>query len=506
MKRNILLAGPSASGKTTLSNALSFDGARFVVSTSAYLKGLTGIRRSAELYQAGVKLDRDNPSWLYDLVRRDMPTTSVVVDAIRSFEQHNSFGDDVVRINVVADPEAFPQRHSERGTQPQPTPFMFNRPDFVWNSSRTSVSSAVACINQLAGGGSADIIIGGQFGSEGKGKLAALLAPNYDVLLRSGGPNAGHWVRGDDYEYCFHHLPSGTKANLRATIAIAAGATLYPPSFWKEVQETDCRGRLMVDRNAVLIEDSDRDLERDGAQGAFGSNLVARVGSTAQGVGSAHSRRVMRGLVDPVRTAADDSDFYPVAWDMAKVLDSNLHSGKSVLVEGTQGSGLSLYHGPYPFTTSRDTNVNGLLSESGLNPIHLRHVWMVVRSLPIRVGGNSGPMDSEITWQEVAIRSGRNPTELAGQELTSTTKRQRRVSEFSWSEFTRAVMLNRPTRIFLSFADYITPKAQGVRRFQDLPTEVLQFVDELESRAHVPVAGVSTGRHQDDVCFRKGYL
>lgn len=497
MKRTILLAGASAAGKSTLAKALAHGDCRFVISTSAHLRSITGLSRPSELFTAGAKLDRDNPSWLYDIVKRDLRNTPAVVDAVRSFEQHNAFGSDVVRVNVMADADDFGPRHVARGTEPQPTYFSFNKPDFVWNSSRMSLASAVQAINQLSGGGYVDLLIGGQFGSEGKGKLAAILAPHYDVLVRSGGPNAGHWVRTDDYEFCFHHLPSGTLANRTASVYIAAGATLYPPRFWKEVEDTDCKGRLSVDRNAVLIEETDRENE---------SKLVGMVGSTAQGVGSAQARRLLRGLSGSVRTAWDDETFRPVSREIAHKLHLDLVSGHRVMIEGTQGSMLSLYHGEYPFTTSRDTNVSGLLSETGVAPCHVRNTWMVVRSHPIRVGGNSGPMDNELQWSDVARRAGRDTDQLKQQELTSTTKRQRRVGEFSWSQFRQAVEINRPTRIFLTFADYIHEKAANMRDFRSLPDEVLAFIDKLESESGVPVGGISTGRSQGDVVMRWGYL
>lgn len=498
MKRTILLAGPSASGKSTLALALSRVGDRFSVSTSAQLRSLSGAKTPSELFVFGQKLDRESPSWLYDLVQRQLPNVPSVVDAIRSHEQHNSFGTDAIRVNVVVDDGDLPSRHIGRGTTSQPTYFMFNRPDFVWNSSRMSLSTAVQAIEQLAGGGSVDVLVGGQFGSEGKGKLAALLAPKYQQLVRSGGPNAGHWVRTDRYEYCFHHLPSGTLANRTAGVIIAAGATLYPPRFWEEVGETGCVDRLHVDTNAVLIDDEDRRRESE--------KLVEGVGSTAQGCGSAHARRVLRGLDRPVSCAGNDPAFRKHLALGANLLSDRLRAGDNIMVEGTQGSRLSLFHGPYPYTTSRDTNVSGLLSEVGIAPSHVRNTWMVVRSFPIRVGGNSGPMEAELSWDDIASRSNQDVDALKSRELTSTTRRQRRVGEFSWSQFREAVNINRPTRLFLTFADYIHPSAAGVIDLSKLPDPVLEFVLRLEQQSGVPVAGISTGRHQDQTVMRWGFV
>src|SRR5690606_13520366 len=110
--------------------------------------------------------------------------------------------------------------------------------------------------------------------------------------------------------------------------------------------------------------------------------------------------------------------------------------GCRVMLEGTQGTGLSLFHGTYPWVTSRDTTVAGCLSEAGISPNRVRKVIMVCRSYPIRVqnpaGATSGPMAREINWETVAERSGVPVEELQSNERTSTTKRKRRVAEFDW--------------------------------------------------------------------------
>src|SRR5207245_10544510 len=127
---------------------------------------------------------------------------------------------------------------------------------------------------------------------------------------------------------------------------------------------------------------------------------------------------------------------------------------KSVFVEGTQSTGLSLYHGQYPHVTSRDTTVAGCLSEAGISPSRVRKVIMVVRSYPIRVQdpskSTSGPMSQELTWREISRRSGVPLSELQRTEKTSTTHRKRRVGEFDWELLRRAASLNAPTDIALT--------------------------------------------------------
>ena len=165
------------------------------------------------------------------------------------------------------------------------------------------------------------------------------------------------------------------------------------------------------------------------------------------------------------------------------------------MLEGTQGSALSLYHGFYPHVTSRDSNVAGCLAEAGIAPARVRRVVMVVRSYPIRVGGPSGPMTREISWEEVERRAELPAGTLSSpdKELTSKTKTKRRVGEFEWDSVRRAAMLNAPTDIALTFADYIHESNARAWRFEQLTRDTLQMVDELERVTGARVSLISTG-------------
>ena len=160
-------------------------------------------------------------------------------------------------------------------------------------------------------------------------------------------------------------------------------------------------------------------------------------------------------------------------------------AGQSILLEGTQGSGLSLYHGLYPHVTSRDTNVAGCMAEAGISPSRVRRILMVVRPTPICVGnpdgeGTSGPLKHEVTFEEVAKSAKLDPVEVTKLEKTSTTKRDRRVGWFEWEQFRQACALNAPTDIVLTFADYIDAKNQSARRFEQLTQDTIKFIEELE--------------------------
>ncbi|MBO6636321.1 MAG: adenylosuccinate synthetase [Parvibaculum sp.] len=170
--------------------------------------------------------------------------------------------------------------------------------------------------------------------------------------------------------------------------------------------------------------------------------------------------------------------------------------GDSILLEGTQGSGLSLFHGLYPHVTSRDTNVAGCLAEAGISPSRVRKILMVVRYTPIRVansvnGNTSGLLKHEVTFEEVADQAGIDANEVKESEKTSTTRRDRRVGWFEWEQFRKACALNAPTDIVLTFADYISAENRSARRFDQLPGKTIKFIEELETVAQAPVSLVN---------------
>ena len=107
-----------------------------------------------------------------------------------------------------------------------------------------------------------------------------------------------------------------------------------------------------------------------------------------------------------VTRAKEVPELQPYIGDTVELMDSAMHDGKKILLEGTQGTQLSLHHGTYPYVTSRETTASGCAAEAGIAPNRIRKVLMVCRTYPIRVQGNSGPMQQEIDWETVSERSG----------------------------------------------------------------------------------------------------
>jgi adenylosuccinate synthase len=128
-----------------------------------------------------------------------------------------------------------------------------------------------------------DVIVGGQYGSEGKGNICSHLADAYEVLVRVGGPNAGHMVADPPYKYV--QIPSGTGSNGKTKILIGPGATIWVPRILKEIADHGLKAdRIVIDENAMIIEQSDRDFE---------SRTIDSIGSTKQGVGAATARKII---------------------------------------------------------------------------------------------------------------------------------------------------------------------------------------------------------------------
>ena len=347
-----------------------------------------------------------------------------------------------------------------------------------------------------------DVLIGGQYGSEGKGNIASYVAKNYDYLVRVGGPNAGHKVYLNPKPYTFHQLPSGTKHS-NARLIIGPGAVINPKILLKEISDNSIScDRLFIDPQAMII-------SKDDIEGEIG--LKEDISSTQSGSGYAIARKIMNRGKKDVLLAKDVDDFRPFIKNSLSVLDKAYLSGQKILVEGTQGTALSLYHGYYPHVTSRDTTVAGCLAETGISPTRVRKVIMVCRTYPIRVqnptesGKTSGWMNQEISLKEISERSGVGIEDLKDTEITSTTKRKRRIGEFEWDLLRKSSTLNAPTDIALTFVDYIDIENRKARRFDQLTDETIRFIEEVERVAFCPVSLISTRFHQRSIIDRRNW-
>ena len=326
------------------------------------------------------------------------------------------------------------------------------------------------------------VVVGGQYGSEGKGKVTHWLARKQQAryAVRVGGPNSGHTVVEDGRRTVLRTLP--TPILLDGVIGVVpAGAYFDVDVLLREVEETGlAKDRLLIHPSAVVIDDSMREEERQ-------AGLVEGIGSTGQGVGAAVAQRAMRRTsVTFAGSMASLRGF--VRPDLDRILAGALDRGERVIVEGTQGFGLSLLHGGhYPYATSRDTTAAGALSEAGLSPRDVDCVALTLRAFPIRVGGNSGPLPLETMWEMIERECGAG-TDLT--EVATVTGRPRRVAEFQEEVVLRAVRANRPDLVILNHVDYFDYAVHGKL---DLTPEVARRVSKLESRLGLKIDHVGSG-------------
>lgn len=312
------------------------------------------------------------------------------------------------------------------------------------------------------------VLVGGQYGSEGKGAIARHVADRYQVHVRVGSPNAGHtfWWAGE--KHVMQSIPCGW-VNPEARIVIGRGALLNHTMLMREIVHimgyySDFLNRLYIDAKAGVLDERFHEQE-----GGVDGEMHRRIGSTGEGVGPARIARLERDP-DRFRLFEDVAEEWGLSRccveDTPRLIAQWQDEGEDVLLEGTQGSALSLLHSHWPYCTTIDTNAAGILSEVGVAPSRCTDVLMVCRTFPIRVAGNSGPMENEISsWEEISRRVGR-PV----QERTTVTKKVRRVAEWDDALFERSRLLNAPTSIALTFCDYVDPAVYGRREVEEVLT------------------------------------
>ena len=284
--------------------------------------------------------------------------------------------------------------------------------------------------------------------------------------------------------------------NPKASIVIGRGALLNMKLLMKEIVHIlqyypDFLSRLYIDPEAGILDEKFHQ-EEGGTEG----EMHRRIGSTGEGVGPARIARLER---DPgkFRQFKDVAEEYGLAKcvypDTPGYLAKAQDLGFNILIEGTQGSALSLLHSHWPYCTSIDTNAAGIISEVGIAPSRVTDVLMVCRTYPIRVHGNSGPMKGEITWDELNDRIVAEGGIAIIPERTTVTKKVRRIAEWDDELFRRASVLNEPTQIALTFADYVDPSLYRVNDVETIKSskKLSKFIDDhfLEGK----VSYISTG-------------
>lgn len=328
------------------------------------------------------------------------------------------------------------------------------------------------------------VVVGGFFGDEGKGKIISYLAikDNPKIIVRGGaGPNAGHTIRDGNKVYKVRMLPSGF-LNKNSKVMIGPGVVINPDVLNKEVQDFDVTGRSFIDKHCGVIEETH--LSRDSK-----GELKEKIGSTGSGTGPANADRAMRVL----KLAKDFDSLSSLIVDVPLEVNFALDANENVLVEGTQGTFLSLWHGTYPFVTSKDVTASGICADVGLGPTKVDEVIVVFKSYVTRVG--TGPLDKELSLEDAEKKG--------WSEFGTVTGRQRRAADFDFDLARRAIMLNGATQISITKLDVLFADCAGETSYDNLSADAKAFITNIEKELNTPVTIIGTGPDVNDVVDRR---
>ncbi|KAL6948484.1 Adenylosuccinate synthase [Hanseniaspora vineae] len=390
-----------------------------------------------------------------------------------------------------------------------------------------------------------DVVLGSQWGDEGKGKLVDLLVDHYDIVARcAGGNNAGHTIVVDGVKYDFHMLPSGL-VNKHCLNLIGSGVVIHVPSFFKELETieakglTGCRSRLFVSSRAHLVfdfhqrTDKLRELELSGA-----SKDGKNIGTTGKGIGPTYSTKASRsGLRVHHLVNEDGWDFfetqlrrlfetrqkrygdfeYDIEAELTKykqlrkdlkpfVVDSVefMHNAiyvekKRVLIEGANALMLDIDFGTYPYVTSSSTSIGGVCTGLGIPPNTIKNVYGVVKAYTTRVG--EGPFPTEqLNAEGEALQS-------IGAEFGVTTGRKRRCGWLDLVVLKYSTWINGYTALNITKLDVLDT-------FKEIPVgvkyslkgkELKSFPEDLIDLGNVEVEYVTLPGWNSDITKIKEY-
>ncbi|ADC64562.1 adenylosuccinate synthetase [Ferroglobus placidus DSM 10642] len=319
------------------------------------------------------------------------------------------------------------------------------------------------------------IVVGGFWGDEGKGKIVAHIAfsDKPKIIARGGvGPNAGHTVEYKGKKYGVRMLPSGFVYE-EARLLIGAGVLVNPEVFLKEVEMLNAANRAGVDYRCAIIER--KHIEAD----TKSDHLRGKIGTTGTGCGPANADRVMR----VAKQAKDVPELKPFLTDVPLEVNEAIDKGEFVLVEGTQGFGLSLYYGTYPYVTSKDTTASQMAADVGIGPTKIDDVIVVFKTFPTRVG--AGPFPTEMSEEEAE--------RLGLVEYGTVTGRKRRVGWWDGEMARYSAMVNGATQVAITGIDKLDKECYGVTEYEKLTKKAKEFIERVEEDTKTPVTLISTG-------------
>ncbi|QXJ40717.1 putative adenylosuccinate synthetase [Curtobacterium phage Parvaparticeps] len=351
------------------------------------------------------------------------------------------------------------------------------------------------------------IVAGAQYGSEGKGHVThqILQRLRHDepisglINVRVAGPNAGHTVYDRaGQKFALRSVPVGAVVP-GVVLYVAPGSEIDPDVLYKEILELRAAGHevpLYVSPEATILRPKHKYAEQE-------ADLTGRVGSTGKGIGAARSDRLMRTaerVIDAPDVLSQLAQFDVGLADPESLYEGdefgNALMDQTIVIEGTQGFGLGLHTKNYPQVTSSDARAIDFLGMAGISPWRAGTevvVYLAARVYPIRVAGNSGPMEGETSWEELGLP----------EEYTTVTQKVRRVGQWDADLIAEAVQANGGgvVRLALTMADQKFPGLRGLNSRKPLEVqqfsldgshEVGQWIREVEQAAGAQVHMVTT--------------
>lgn len=337
-----------------------------------------------------------------------------------------------------------------------------------------------------------DVLLGLQWGDEGKGKIVDVLSPKYDIVARfQGGPNAGHTLIFNNQKYVLHLIPSGIFRENTVNV-IGDGVVLDPAVFAEEVSYIEKSGKDLTE-NLYIAEKTNLILPTHRILDAANEKELgkSKIGSTGKGIGPAYTDKVGRNAlrVGDINTAnfkeryehlkqkhlnrlkTFDFEFnieeYETKWfagieklkqfkfiNSSKFFNEALEQGKKVLAEGAQGTLLDINSGTYPFVTSSTVTTSGVCSGLGISPNKIGEVFGIFKAYTTRVG--SGPFPTELFNEDG------KKLQKSGNEFGATTGRERRCGWLDMIALKYAVQINGVTQLIMTKADVL----EGFKKFK----------------------------------------
>ena len=370
----------------------------------------------------------------------------------------------------------------------------------------------------------ADVVIGGQWGDEGKGKVIDLLASKYSIVARfSGGNNAGHTVINKQGVFKLHLIPSGI-LHKNIICVIGNGCVVDPKVLIHEIDKLTSSGinvspeNLLISSKAHIImpEHIQKDSDQEKAR------ADSKIGTTGRGIGPAYMDKVSRNgkRMENLNEFPDfSSKLEKYIISTQEFLRNKLDENENILLEGAQGSLLDIDHGSYPFVTSSNSTIGGALTGTGLVPSDINNVIGIFKAYSTRVG--EGPFPSEINKSDIA---GKHLLEK-GHEFGTTTGRERRCGWFDISSAKHSIMTNGFNKIAIMKLDVLDGLKEikvlidsinneydvlpgwdnstfGITKYEDLPRNAKSYLDYLEEKINVKIFMISTGPERDQTIIK----